>query len=109
MVLPKGKGCSMSKIDEILEHASKGTLHRLILDTYERGHDGEDAAFVADAVDLHNNGAIDLLASLSPMALEASKGFHFFTLQQFYCEPPRDCRRPVSSNYAAIGVSSSMA
>jgi murein DD-endopeptidase MepM/ murein hydrolase activator NlpD len=24
-------------------------------------------------------------------------------------EPPRDCRRPVSSNYAAMGVSSSMA
>jgi phage tail tape-measure protein len=26
-----------------------------------------------------------------------------------WSEPPRDCRRPVSSNYAAIGVSSSMA
>jgi hypothetical protein len=24
-------------------------------------------------------------------------------------EPPQDCRRPVSSNYAAMGVSSSMA
>ena len=26
-----------------------------------------------------------------------------------WAEPPRDCRRPVSSNYAAMGVSSSMA
>lgn len=26
-----------------------------------------------------------------------------------YCEPPRDCRRPFGLNYAAMGVSSSMA
>lgn len=75
----------MTEPSEILDHAANGTLHQLILDTYERGHDSDDAALVAKAVDLHNQGAIDLLASLSPDVFEASKGFHFFTLRQFYC------------------------
>lgn len=75
----------MTEINEILDHATNGTLHQLILDRYERGQDSNDAALVARAVDLHKHGDIDLLASLTPEALEASKGFQFFTLQQFYC------------------------
>jgi hypothetical protein len=75
----------MIEKDEIVSRDASGTLHRLILDKYERGHDSDDAAFVNLAVDLHNDGAIDLLVILTPDVLEDVKGFHFFTLQQFYC------------------------
>lgn len=75
----------MIEKDEIIGHAAGGTLHRLILDKYERGRDSDDAAFVNLAVDLHNDNAIDLFALLTPTVLDEAKGFHFFTLQQFFC------------------------
>lgn len=75
----------MVEKDEIVSQAESGTLHKFILDNYERGHDSDDAAFVNLAVELHNGGAIDLLSALTADALEECKGFHFFTLQQFYC------------------------
>jgi hypothetical protein len=75
----------MIEKDEIISHTAGGTLHWLILDKYERGRDSDDAAFVNLAVDLHNENTIDLLALLTPSVLEEAKGFHFFTLQQFFC------------------------
>ncbi len=75
----------MVQSTEIVANATAGTLHQLILDEYERGIDEGDAAFVALTVELHNAGAIDLLAALSPTALADAQGFQFFTLQQFYC------------------------
>jgi hypothetical protein len=75
----------MIQADDLITQSSGGTLHRFILDNYERGNDADDAAFVTLAVDLHNNGTFDLLSVLTPEALEDAKGFHFFTLQQFYC------------------------
>jgi hypothetical protein len=83
--LQRTKGVFMIETEEIVSQSKNGTLHRLILDTYERGHDSDDAAFVTMAVDLHNEGAFDLLMILTPDVLEEVKGFHFFTLQQFYC------------------------
>lgn len=76
----------MVKTDDILEYAANGNLHQLILEKYERGTDSDDADFVSKAVDLHNKSAINLFACLSPDAFEASRGFRFFTLQQFYCD-----------------------
>lgn len=75
----------MIQANDLINQSSGGTLHRLILDNYERGNDADDADFVTLAVDLHNNGTVDLLGVLTPEALEDAKGFHFFTLQQFYC------------------------
>lgn len=75
----------MIESEEIVSHAANGTLHRLILEKCERGHDADDAAFVNLAVDLHNSGDVNLLTNLTADALEESKGFQFFTLQQFYC------------------------
>lgn len=65
--------------------AGLGKLHLLILDKYERNDEVTDASFVSLAVQLHNEGAIDLFAALSPEALGSIGGFSFFTLQQFYC------------------------
>ncbi|MBL0023453.1 MAG: hypothetical protein IPP23_15220 [Sphingomonadales bacterium] len=75
----------MIQANELINQASGGTLHRFIVDNYERGNDADDAAFVTLAVDLHNNGTLDLLGVLTAEALEEAKGFQFFTLQQFYC------------------------
>lgn len=71
---------------EIVSHAADGTLHRFIVENYERRSEADDAGFVALAVDLHNRGEIDLLAAATPAALGEVEGFRFFTLQQFYCE-----------------------
>lgn len=70
---------------EILDHASNGTLHRLILEKYERGTDADDMAIGNLASAMHNDGEIDLLAVPTEAALEEVKGFNFFTLQQFFC------------------------
>jgi len=70
---------------EIVSQAAEGTLHQFIVDNYERGGEADDAAIQNLAVKLHNRGDIDLLSALTPQALEDVKGFHFFTLQQFYC------------------------
>lgn len=75
----------MIQANDLINQSIGGTLHRLILDNYERGNDADDAAFVTLAVDFHNNGTVDLLGGLTPEALEDATGFHFFTLQQFYC------------------------
>ena len=70
---------------EIISHAADGTLHLYIVDNYERGREGDDSAIQNLAVTLHNRGEIDILSALTPQAYESVKGFHFFTLQQFYC------------------------
>ncbi|HEX5181705.1 MAG TPA: hypothetical protein VFW19_01000 [Allosphingosinicella sp.] len=70
---------------EIVSNATRGTLHHYIVENYERGRD-EDAAFVVEAIDLHNAGEIDLLATATPAALSEVAGFQFFTLQHFYCK-----------------------
>lgn len=71
---------------DIVTNAADGTLHRFIIANYERRSDADDAGFVAQAVDLHNRGEIDLLAAVTPAALSEIEGFRFFTLQQFFCE-----------------------
>ncbi|NJS13623.1 MAG: hypothetical protein HC788_02165 [Sphingopyxis sp.] len=95
----------MIQENDLIDQANSGTLHRLILDNYERGNDADDAAFVTLAVDLHNNGTLDLLSALVPEALEEAKGFHFFTLQQFYCSaiPRLDVEpKPLMSAVSAL-------
>lgn len=70
---------------KLVGHAQNGTMHRFILDNYQRGNDSDDDVLVLRAFELHNIGEIDLLRILTPSMLEEIKGFHFFTLQQFYC------------------------
>lgn len=83
----------MIQHDQLITQANGGTLHRFILDNYERGNDIEDTGLLTLAVDLHNNDTLNLLSVLTPEALRDATGFHFFTLQQFYCSaiPHLEC------------------
>lgn len=69
---------------EILQKAAEGSLLDALFDEYGRHWFEPDDPTIALLASLHNEGEIDLLALVSPAALEPHKGHRFFQGQHLY-------------------------
>lgn len=87
---------------DILERAAHGVLLDAIFREYGK-HSSEDAdPTIAALADLHNEGAIDLLAIVTLEALEPYKGYIFFRGQHIYNKLISHLDAPAEALVAAV-------
>lgn len=79
-----GHGMTAPTRAELLEKAAAGTLLDALFNEYGRMRFGEDDPTIDALASLHNDGKVDLLALVTPEALEFYKGPTFFRGQQVY-------------------------